>query len=490
MVPEERVTVANAAPLRSGGDYVLYWMIAQRRTTSNFGLQRAAERARALKVPLLVLEALRSDYPWVSPRLHRFVVDGMADNARACAKAGVRYYAYLEPKPGAGRGLLAALAERACLVVTDRFPCFFLPGMVAAAAEQLPVCLEEVDGNGLLPLAAAERAFPTAYAFRRFLQRNLRDHLQSPPDERPLRLTDGRARVARAVSQRWPELTGTQLSGDLDALIASLQLARPDGPAAVAGVRGGARAAATLLDRFVDARLQHYSDRNQPEVEVCTELSAHLHFGHIGAAEIVQRITDAEDWAPDRLAATANGKREGWWGMSAEAEAVLDQVVTWRELGYVFCDHRPDYAEFAALPEWARATLAQHADDPREHCYSLDEFDAAATHDGLWNAAQNQLRREGRIHNYLRMLWGKKILEWSRSPEAALAIMIELNNRYALDGRNPNSYSGIGWVLGRFDRPWAPERPIFGRVRYMSSANTRRKLRVKHYETHYGKYGV
>jgi deoxyribodipyrimidine photo-lyase len=145
------------------------------------------------------------------------------------------------------------------------------------------------------------------------------------------------------------------------------------------------------------------------------------------------------------------------------------------------CWQRDDYDQYDSLPDWAQKTLKEHAGDSRPFVYSLEEFATAATHDPLWNAAQVQLARQGRIHNYLRMLWGKKILHWSESPRAALQIMIELNNKYALDGRNPNSYSGIFWVLGRYDRAWGPEREIFGKVRYMTSENTARKVRVKPY---------
>jgi len=141
------------------------------------------------------------------------------------------------------------------------------------------------------------------------------------------------------------------------------------------------------------------------------------------------------------------------------------------------CALAPDYDKYASLPDWARATLAKHASDPRPHVYSVEKFESAGTHDELWNAAQRQLIEHGEIPNRLRMLWGKKILEWSRTPEEALEIAIHLNNKYALDGRDPNSYTGIFWVFGRYDRPWGPERPIFGLVRYMSSENTARKLR-------------
>ena len=167
--------------------------------------------------------------------------------------------------------------------------------------------------------------------------------------------------------------------------------------------------------------------------------------------------------------------------MSPAAEAFLDELVTWRELGRNFAFRREDVDRWESLPPWALATLDRHRDDPRPFRYDLAAFAAAETHDPLWNAAQRQLLREGRIHNYLRMLWGKKILEWSASPEAALEVMTELNNRHALDGRDPNSYAGIFWVLGRYDRPWGPERPVFGTVRYMSSDNTARKLKVRGY---------
>jgi len=173
--------------------------------------------------------------------------------------------------------------------------------------------------------------------------------------------------------------------------------------------------------------------------------------------------------------------------MSPEAEAFLDELVTWRELGFNLAHREEDTKTVSSLPDWAQKTLAEHADDPREHIYEGDQFDRAETHDEVWNAAQRQLRTEGRIHNYLRMLWGKKILHWSRSPEEALEIMFELNDRYALDGRDPNSVSGITWCLGRFDRAWGPERPIFGKVRYMTSDSTRRKLRLGEYLARWGR---
>ena len=182
----------------------------------------------------------------------------------------------------------------------------------------------------------------------------------------------------------------------------------------------------------------------------------------------------------------ATGSRNGWWQMTQGSEAFLDQFITWRELGYVFChNHLSDYTSLSSLPEWAQKTIAEHKADKRPTLYTMKQLETAVTHDELWNCAQRQLVREGIIHNYLRMLWGKKIYEWSSSAEQALERLIELNNKYAIDGRNPNSYSGIFWILGRFDRAWGPVRPIFGKLRYMSSDSTHRKLNLTQYKERY-----
>jgi deoxyribodipyrimidine photo-lyase len=193
-----------------------------------------------------------------------------------------------------------------------------------------------------------------------------------------------------------------------------------------------------------------------------------------------------EDWTPNDLSDSRSGSREGWWGMSPSSESFLDELITWRELGYNMAAHRRDYDRYESLPAWALQTLQEHAQDPRPVTYPLEEFENSKTHDDLWNAAQRELVQTGRMQNYLRMLWGKKILEWTESPQQALAFMIELNNKYALDGRDPNSYSGIFWVLGRYDRAWGPERPIFGKIRYMSSQSTLRKLKLKQYLSRFG----
>ncbi len=491
--PAIRVRALNRTPVRPKRGYVLYWMIAARRARDNFALQRAVDWACELDRPLVVLEALRCGYRWASDRLHRFVIDGMVAQARHFAASRAGYYPYVERAAGAGRGLLAALAKDACVVVSDDFPGFFLPRMLARASEQISARLEVVDGNGLYPLADTERVFTTAASFRRHLHKQLAPHLGSWPAADPLeRLPAGTATVPAAVSKRWPALEiaagdpKDAVSSRDAAELALAELPIDHGVGEVATI-GGAIAAERCLARFLDHGLPRYADdRNRPDDSVSSGLSPYLHFGHVSAHRVFERVMAREDWSPARIADKPTGSREGWWGASREAEAFIDELVTWRELGYNAAAKLEGYDEYESLPEWARTTLEDHLDDPRPHCYELPAFEAAETHDPVWNAAQTQLVREGRVHNYLRMLWGKKILEWSPTPRAALAVMIELNNKYALDGRDPNSYSGIFWCLGRYDRAWGPERPIFGKIRYMSSDSTRRKCKLRGYLRTYG----
>ncbi len=459
-------------------------MVAQRRLSWNFGLDRALAHADSLGKPLLVFEPLRAGYRWASDRHHRFVIDGMAEHVGVLQAARVAYYPYVEPSPGAGKGLLEALSRSACLIVTDRYPAFFLPSMQEAAARAVSVLLEGVDSCGLLPIAAADRTFSAAFHFRRFLQKTLPEHLLDAPDPDPFSRERALppATVSATVLRRWPSASGDLLGGG-PSVLSDLPIDHSVGPVAACG---GSAAGRARLRRFIDTGLARYgTDRNHPDRDGQSGLSPWLHWGHVSVHEIFHAVAARSGWSPARLSPRSDGKREGWWGLDPDAEKFLDELVTWREIGFNFCALRPNYAEYDSLPEWARATLEEHAGDPRPALYSLEQFESAATHDELWNAAQRQLVAEGVIHNYLRMLWGKKILEWTPHPRQALDIMVELNNKYAIDGRDPNSYTGIFWVLGRFDRGW-PERALYGKVRSMTSASTRRKIDVNGYLGRWG----
>lgn len=459
-------------------------MTAYRRLTSNFALQHAVEQARAWNKPLVILEALRCDYRWASDRLHRFVIDGMAGNARALEGSPVRYLPYVEPERGAGRGLLTRLAADACLVVTDDYPAFFLPRMVAAAGRCIDARLESVDSNGILPMRATSKVFLTAYSFRSYLQGALREQLSPWPGAIAFDDLPACPPLPRDVEARWTPTPASTLA-DPDALLAALPI---DHSVRASVIRGGSAEARAVLRRFVNQCLTRYvDDHSHPDANGTSGLSPYLHFGHISPHEVFDAVMNKEAWTSRKLGPGRKGQREGWWGVSPNTEAFLDQLITWRELGFNMCALRPDdYDHYSSLPAWARATLDRHATDSRTYRYSREEFMTAATHDPVWNAAQKELAVTGTCHSYMRMLWGKKILEWTRSPEEALDTMIEVMNRYALDGRDPNSYSGYCWTLGRYDRPWGPEREIFGTVRYMSSANTLKKLRMKRYLERWG----
>jgi len=488
-IPSVRLACANEAELNLKGSFVLYWMTAARRTTWNYALERAAGLAAELRKPLLIVETLNSGVRWASNRHHAFVLQGMAENKDACRAKDVRYYPFVESGRGDATELISALGARACVLVADDFPIRSFAADVSRVAERIDVCTERVDSGGLLPMRAADRVFPTAYAFRRFLQQTLPDHLPDAPRKIPLARTElPRLRsLPREITQRWPAASSELLAAGAAAL-ARLPI---DHQVDRVVTLGGTSVARKTLKRFVKRKLSSYpEDRNHPDADGTSGLSPYLHFGHISVHEIFRELARAEGWSPAKLGDKATGKREGWWGMSEAAEAFLDELVTWRELGLNMCCHAENYDEYDSLPDWAKATLAEHAKDPRQYVYSLEEFEQGGTHDELWNAAQMQLVREGRMHNYMRMLWGKKVFEWSPSARDALDVMIELNNKYALDGQDPNSYSGIFWILGRYDRPWGPERPIFGKVRYMSSDNTARKLHLDQYVRTYAPSGT
>ncbi len=461
MIDPLRIRSLNDAPVRPDREWVLYWMVSSRRIGFNPALERAAAHARALKRPLLVLDAVECDYPWANARFHACAIGSLWDLAARFQSAGIAHYPYVEPEPGAARGLLAALAAQACVVVTDDSPAFFFPRSRAAAARRLDVALEAVDGVGLLPVRAAPRGFLRAVDFRRHLASALPTHLGRFPLADSLSEPLPRApSLPAAVTARWPlARPGDPLPAVVDRSVAPVAW-KPGETAAIRDLRS-----------FV-ARLDDYTeDRRHPDREGTSRLSPALHWGHLSVHAIWAEIADR--CGVDVVA--------GWEGLPEPHRNFLDELVTWRELTHNTAAFLPNYDAYDSLPWWALESSAKHAGDPRPYLYEVEDLETASTHDPVWNAAQRQLVAEGRIHNYLRMVWGKKVLEWSPSPEEGFRTLLHLNNRYAIDGRDPNSVGGIAWVFGRYDRPWGPERPIFGLIRYMSSEATVRKVKMKEY---------
>jgi deoxyribodipyrimidine photo-lyase len=473
-----RLRRLNAHPTRASGDYVLYWMQAYRRLARNHALDYALRCAAELRKPLVVYEGLRLDYPWASARLHRFVLEGMRDNAREAERTGINYWPFVETPRAPARGLVSRLASRACLVVTDDFPCFVVPVQSQALARRVPVPVWAVDSNGVVPTSLLQPAVSAAA--------HLRPRIHKAFAEAWAHRAAAKPRFPAAVRRHVDAPFATWQAEDLEAFVRSLPIDQSVPP--IPDTPGGARAARARLRSFVTRRLRGYAESRSapsaPDAGHASGLSAYLHFGHLSIEQVVEEVLGSTgDWSPDDLRLDARGKREGFFSDDADANAFLDEALTWRDVGFQWhWSRRRDTASLqTALPAWALATLRAHARDRRAFTYSLEEWEAAETHDPLWNAAQRELVATGVIHNYLRMLWGKKVIEWSRTPDEAYRTLVHLNNKYALDGRDPNSYTGILWCFGLFDRPWAPERPVLGTVRYMSSENTARKFRVKPY---------
>ena len=476
-INQARLTRLNQKPIDGKGHFVLYWMQMQRRLSRNHSLDYALKCAREIGKPLVIYEGLRLDYPWASARLHQFIIEGMRDNAEAARRCGLAYWPFVETPQQPGRGLLARIAARAAVVVTDDFPCFIIPGQSAAFAAKTDRAVIAVDSNSVVPLSLLGGAPYAAAHLRPRIHKVFAEAFENRSAAKP-------APAGPDASRIKPGFELAQLD-DPHGLAASLPIDQTVRP--VTGRGGGAAAAHARLRKFVKHGLPVYADDRSapmpPSAFHGSGLSPYLHFGHIGVEEVVMAVFDATGgYAPSRLQLENKGKREGFFGDDRNANSFLDEAVTWRDVGYVWHRHRLEDTKSlgAALPQWALSTLGAHAGDRREFTYGIEEWERAATHDPLWNAAQCELVATGSIHNYLRMLWGKKVIEWSRTPEDAYRTLVHLNNKYALDGRNPNSYTGILWCFGLFDRPWA-ERKVLGQIRYMSSANTAKKFKLGPY---------
>jgi len=446
-----RLAHLNDRPLRRGR-WVLYWMQASQRGIDNPALERAVQRADELALPVLAVFGLDASYPEANLRHFAFLLEGLAA-ARADLEGRGIQLAVLRAAPDEAA---LSLADRAALLVCDRG---YLAHQRAwrdrvAASAACPV--EQVEGDVVVPVESASRKAEWAAATLRPKILRLRDRFLAEAqaaDERNAR------RGARGARGPRKDSLGIRVPGnerDLGArLLAGLAVDRSVLP--VPGTRGGASEALERLERFVDGPLARFVDDNRdPNVEAHSGLAPYLHFGQVSPVRIALAVRAAR--AP-----------------RAAKEAFLEELVVRRELAANLALFNPRCDQFDGVPDWARATLAAHERDPRPHRYTVGELEAARTHDPYWNAAMRAMRRTGYLHNHLRMYWGKKILEWSATPAEGFRAALALNNRWFLDGRDPNSLAGVAWVFGTHDRAW-PERPIFGKVRYMNDAGLRRKF--------------
>jgi deoxyribodipyrimidine photo-lyase len=414
-------------------------MQRSQRGVDNGALNLAIAAGNALGLPVLVVFGLTADYPGAQRRHYRFLADGLADVEHDLHRRGVALVVRLGPPDT----IVPALAREvgAAMVVGDENPVRVGREWRDRVARELRVPFYLVDADVVVPGSHFPSEEYAARTIRPKIHRLLGDYRRPIPEPS--------ARV------RW---AGPLPAGEPVEPEGLLQALRVGGVGEVPGYRGGSSEAMRRLRQFIEHRLPRYAEeRNEPTPYSTSELSAHLHFGHVSPLTIALAVR--ESGAP-----------------RDDVDAYLEELIVRRELSINFVARNPQYDRLAGCPDWARRTLEKHADDPRPVLYSARQLEQAETHDPLWNAGQNEMVLTGRMHNYLRMYWAKKILEWAPDAETAFDIALDLNDRYEMDGRDPNGYAGVAWAVGgKHDRPW-PERPIFGTVRFMSYESTRKKF--------------
>ncbi len=442
MVDPRRVRVVQRGPLDKVP--VFYWMSRDQRVNDNWALLFAQELALERKVPLAVVFSLAPRFLGATSRQYGFMLKGLREVESRLAELNIPFFLLI----GSPEQELPAFLTQHQIgdLVTDFDPLRIKQQWKNEVAEQIKSNMYEVDARNIIPCwEASNKKEYAAYTLRPKIHRTLPDFLKDFP-------------LVQKHPFPWPKkVTKT----DWDQAEGSLSIDRsvPE----VDWLLPGEEAAAEILNHFLTKKLSAYaSRRNDPNEDGVSNFSPYLHFGQISAQRVALEVQKKKV------------KKES-------KDAFLEELIVRRELSDNFCFYNPDYDRFAGFPEWAQKTLNEHRGDQREYLYSLEQFEAGKTHDDLWNAAQMEMVQRGKMHGYMRMYWAKKILEWTASPEEALEVAILLNDKYELDGRDTNGYVGIAWSIGGVhDRAWK-ERPIFGKIRYMSYGGCKAKFKVKTY---------
>ncbi|MGD8240906.1 MAG: deoxyribodipyrimidine photo-lyase [Armatimonadota bacterium] len=441
MIQPERVQALNDGPVR-GGEYVLYWMQASQREDYNHALEYTVREGNRLGAPVVVGFGLTEGFPEANERHYAFMLEGLREVEVALRGRGIQ----LVVRRGHPDRIAEELASDACMVVTDRGYLRVQKQWRRSLAERAPCRVVQVETDVVVPVeVTSDKEEYAARTIRPKIHKHLEGHLTPVRRTRPKRESLGMA------------LDGVDVQ-DVDGLLAGLDIDR--GAGRVSAFRGGTANAKRLLREFIRHRLEEYAElRNDPSVDRVSHMSPYLHFGQISPVYIALQVMRAG--GPGR-------------------DTYIEELIVRRELSINFVHHNAKYDSYGAVPEWARSTLEAHRGDEREAVYRLEELEAACTDDPYWNAAQQEMLVTGKMQGYMRMYWGKKILEWVRDPEEAFGITLHLNNKYELDGRDPNSFAGVAWCFGKHDRPWG-RRPVFGTVRCMTAGGLRRKFDMEGY---------
>ena len=444
IIQPERIKRLNDRLPRKGR-FVLYWMQASQRAEYNHALEYAVSLANEHRLPPVVLFGLTDAFPEANLGHYTFMLEGLKDVEASLKKRGIRFVLRRQSPEKAA----CDMAKEAALVVTDRGYLRIQKAWREHVATCAPCPVIQVESDVVVPVEVASSKEEYAAATLRPKIQRLIDAYLLPLEETPV----GKDSLSMRLGGRPPDDPGGILkSFPVDRTIP-----------AVRTYRGGTSRAKTILNDFIEQKLKYYIDRrNDPALDFSSHMSPYLHFGQVSPIYIALQVREKK-------------------GVSEETKtAYLEELVVRRELSMNFVHFNPRYDSLDALPDWVRRTLKEHGKDRREYTYSRSDLEKARTHDPYWNAAQEEMVLTGKMHNYMRMYWGKKILEWTTTPEEAFRNALYLNNRYELDGRDPNGFAGVAWCFGKHDRPWT-ERKIFGKVRYMNAAGLERKFDIAAY---------
>lgn len=441
ITPEKRVKPLNNKE-NGKGNFVLYWMQSSQRTENNWALHKAIETANNMELPVVAYFGLNEDFPEANQRHYWFMLEGLQEVYFNLKKMGVKMILKKE-KPAQG---VIDLSKKASLIIVDKGYLKRNSEDYKYAAEKAVVPLIQVEDNVIVPVEeASQKEEYSAATIRPKILSKLNNFLELPPDISPKK------------SSLKMELESIEIS-DLDKTISSLNIDKSVKKSD--HFRGGTSQAKKLIDEFIEKSLEKYEEEgNNPENNAASNLSPYLHFGQISPIHVSLKILRTN---------------------AVEKHKFLEQLIIRRELAINFVYYNKNYDSFLCLPEWAKKTLTLHTLDERKYNYTLKQLEKAQTHDQYWNAAQKEMLKTGKMNGYMRMYWGKKIIEWTKKPEDAFKTALYLNNKYELDGRDPNGYTGVAWCFGKHDRPWS-RRAIFGNVRYMNDKGLERKFDMQKY---------
>lgn len=445
LIQKERIQRLNNKPLNEEGKYVLYWMQAAQRAHYNHALEYAIKQANSLDLPLVVFFGLTDDFPDANLRHYKFMLEGLAETKQTLEDRGIQM---LVEKTEPPKGILS-LSSNSSLTVVDRGYLRIEREWRKRVSNNINCPLIEIETDVVVPVEqASNKEEYAAYTIRPKINDQLQNYLveveHHTPNQSSLDL-DLKTSLVNLSQQ--------------ETILKNLKVDRSVKP--VDSFTGRHSKALENLEDFLENKLDDFPDkRNDPGENYLSNLGPYLHFGQISPLEIALKVIDTK---------------------SPGVDPYLEELIVRRELSFNFVFYNSHYDDlWRAIPEWAAETLKTHQEDSREYLYGSEEFENAETHDPYWNAAQNEMRFTGKMYGYMRMYWVKKILEWSETPKEAFETALKLNNKYELDERDPNGFAGVAWCFGKHDRAWK-ERPVLGKVRYMSSGGSERKFAIKDY---------